>query len=549
MPHLNIQPLGGGSPFRFTLEEARVQLGRTSGCDLQIADDRVSRHHAAFEMRNGRWGVEDLGSNNGTLLNGKALRAGVWTPLRTGDWLRLAREVADIEYVDPDPPDTVVRLSKTALEEGKTVWSEPDQIWLEKEQDAAPIADESSTARLERQLARVKERATRQAQHLQLLTEFSRSLSAEFSLDEVYDRCFELILQLTPADRISILRLADGEELEPVLRCRSGREALRQVAVSETIVRRAISKKKSVLWSKNLDQESQVPGSLIINGIHSVMCAPLLGRTQVLGAIYVDRQSPLHALDLQHLEVLNAVAGPTAIAVDNVLSVERLRLEEERRLSYNRFLPPHLASRLQAEPDCIELGGVNQEISVLFSDIRGFTHLSERQDPVRVLTLLNRYFSDMVNIVFQHGGTLDKFLGDGMMAIFGAPEVNPNDPLRAVRAAIGMQQRMEHLREDLEELAEAQVEIGIGINTGIATVGFLGTERRTDYTAIGDTVNIAARLESVAKPGQILISEATARAVSGTIELDSLGKTHLKGRTGEVEIYSVRWGQVTGITR
>ncbi len=551
MAHLNIQLASGGSPVRFPLEGGIVQLGRSSSCELQIPDDRVSRIHAALEVQEGCWGIRDLQSNNGTMLNGRPLAPRVWTPLRSGDWVRVAREVAEIEFVLPEPAETQVRFSNTAFEEGKTIWSEPSEVWLETENELVAAAGESASAvDLQQQLLRVRERSRRQARHLQLLTELTRSLTAEFSLSDVYDRCIELLLQTTPADRITILQLAeDGERLEPVLRCRPGRERLKRVVLSETIVRRAMSKKKSVLWHSTLESSGESPGSLVSNGIHTVMCAPLIGRSTVLGAIYVDRQSPHQTFEIEHLELLNAIAGPTGLAIDNVLSFERLRKEEATRLAYNRFLPPHLTERLVGEPDSIQLGGVDQVVSILFSDIRGFTRIAEKRDPERVISLLNRYFSEMVQVVFRYGGTLDKFLGDGLMALFGAPEVGPGDPAQAVQAAIAMQRRMEVLRESVPEFHKEHIQIGIGINTGVVTVGYLGTDRRTDYTAVGDAVNIAARLESEAAPGQILVSGETAHALAGTVPLQALGSKVLKGREQPVEMFDLPWNDDFGATR
>ena len=185
--------------------------------------------------------------------------------------------------------------------------------------------------------------------------------------------------------------------------------------------------------------------------------------------------------------------------------------EEVARAAYARFLPEYVVQQILQHPESFKLGGVNQTITVLFADIRGFTRLSEHAPPDRVVQLLNRYFSGMSDIIFKHGGTLDKYIGDGLMALFGAPTVTVDDARNAVIAAMEMQREMARINEEVRSSGLGEISIGIGLHTGDATVGFIGSERRSEYTAIGDTVNLSARLESNSKPGQILASEATRR--------------------------------------
>src|SRR3989442_3041572 len=163
-------------------------------------------------------------------------------------------------------------------------------------------------------------------------------------------------------------------------------------------------------------------------------------------------------------------------------------------------------------PDSFKLGGVLQTITVLFADIRGFTRISEHAAPEKIVQLLNRYFSAMTDIIFAHGGTLDKYLGDGLMSLFGAPTATPKDAANALSAAVAMQRRMISINAELHDEGFPEIGIGIGLHTGEVTVGYIGSGRRSQYTAIGDTVNTASRLESNTKRGQILVSEVTAKA-------------------------------------
>jgi len=201
---------------------------------------------------------------------------------------------------------------------------------------------------------------------------------------------------------------------------------------------------------------------------------------------------------------------------------------------------------LLANPDEVMLGGANCLVTVLFSDIRGFTSMSEQLNPEIVVQILNEYFGDMTPIVFDHQGLLDKFMGDGMMALFGVPYPIDDAAANAVSAAIMMQRGMAMLNTDLKTLGLSEIAIGIGINTGTVTVGYIGSRERTDYTAIGDAVNLAARLEKQAEPGQIIISRSTLDAVGGRFPVRQCDRIKVKGKQESVEIYEVLWQQASG---
>ncbi|MBK7996731.1 MAG: adenylate/guanylate cyclase domain-containing protein [Blastocatellia bacterium] len=207
--------------------------------------------------------------------------------------------------------------------------------------------------------------------------------------------------------------------------------------------------------------------------------------------------------------MLNAVAAQAAIALDNARAYEQLAQEAIARASYQRFMPNHVIDLILKSPEGLKIGGTIQPATILFADIRNFTSMAEKSRPQLVVKALNLFFSAMTEIIFANLGTLDKYLGDGLMAIFGAPYHNDDDAINAVNAAIGMQKRLSKLNLEIKRLGFAPIEIGIGINTGEVTVGCIGSEQRLDYTAIGNTVNLANRLMSQAKGQQILISNST----------------------------------------
>jgi adenylate cyclase len=218
------------------------------------------------------------------------------------------------------------------------------------------------------------------------------------------------------------------------------------------------------------------------------------------------------------------------------------RTREHAVTLFSRFLNPQVVSQLVdkgATPE--SLSGQEKEVTVLFSDIRGFTAHSETHPPQEIVALLNRYFSRQVEVIFRHGGTLDKFIGDCIMAFWGAPVERPDHARAAVAAALEMTQVLEAFRRELaaqgSDMAEA-FDVGIGLHSGRAVVGFIGAEQKLDYTAIGDTVNLASRIEGLTKGvSRVLVSRDTVEACGSAFDFAPRGSYKVKGRTQEVELF------------
>ncbi len=227
-------------------------------------------------------------------------------------------------------------------------------------------------------------------------------------------------------------------------------------------------------------------------------------------------------------------------ASDLAASDEQIRREQAIRTDLGRYLPKPLVEQIVERRREISLGGDRRDITVLFADVVGFTPLTERQSAETVVTMLNELFTILTEIVFRHGGMVDKFIGDSVMAIWNAPDAQVDHATRAVSAAEDMLRWLEAGNESWRERFGFTVELAIGINSGEAVVGNFGSETRMEFTAIGDTVNVAARLESIARPNQILVTRAVRDAVGDPARFGELGKRPLAGRAEPVELFEVR---------
>jgi adenylate cyclase len=224
------------------------------------------------------------------------------------------------------------------------------------------------------------------------------------------------------------------------------------------------------------------------------------------------------------------------------LQTSEERIEEEARLrgDLSRYLSRDLVQQIVSGEHSLELGGQRRAITVLFADVVAFTPLAESHPPEVVVALLNELFSLLSEIVFRHGGTIDKFIGDCVMAVWGAPIASDDHAHRALQAAEDMLRFLENANPSWQEKYGMTIRLGIGVNTGAAIVGNVGSDKRMEYTVIGDTVNVAARLEGIAGPDQVLVGEATYARVGDDFEFEAIGERTLTGRSAPSQIYSLR---------
>jgi adenylate cyclase len=548
-------------------------IGRAKENDIVLNDRRASRKHAQVAGDAQGFRIVDGCFENGVLqrsvnhvfVNGlptleKELTSGDVIVIGESR-LEYLEEVDTGNYVPAplsDLPDTIPtddRHEPTIVEEPKVVnYDDKPLGHTQVEISANEIIGRQSHLSMETALATPEEikDLRRKAKILELLYEMSKSLGTVFDLKEIFERATDLIFRGTPADRVVALiadETADGKILEGTLvpvgvRTRDEKfdKLTEKLTISRTITQK-VMREKVALLSQDAKTDAQFSGadSIVSQGVRSTICAPLVTESNVHGVIYADRLDPFAMFSPDHLELISAVAAQTAVTVETVKAHRRLAREEVARANYSRFMPEYVVKQLLDNPNSFRLGGASQTITVLFADIRRFTALSEHEKPEKVVGLLNRYFSAMTEIIFEHGGTLDKYIGDGLMALFGAPSASPADAMNAVKAAVSMQKRMATLNEELRAEGYGQISMGIGLHTGEATIGYIGSDKRSEYTAIGDTVNLASRLESNAGGGQILISEATAAAGGNLIPVNPREPLTVRNRVQPVNVFEVRW--------
>jgi adenylate cyclase len=540
-----------GRQWQFNLiPQAQCSIGRAPDNNVVLDDPRASRHHAHIRFDDQVFTIVDgavIGgqvrrSANKVFVNGEARYE---HPLKDGDRVTIGASTLRFEQQKEERTNDV-RYDDRPLGHTQLLISANDVMSTVLRTSKPPVAQTAPSAQ-DKEIEALR----RKANILAELYEMSKTLGSVFDLNAIFAKATDIIFRSTPADRVVAL-LSDGKvsgdedvELTPVaMRARDEKlEAhAKKLSIGRTITRK-VMKDRVALLSQDAAAEAMFAGveSIVSQGVRSTICAPLVAESGVHGALYADRLDPFAAFKPDDLELITAVAAQTAIAVENARAHERLAREEVARANYGRFLPEYVVKQILENPNSFKLGGVNQTITVLFADIRGFTRLSEHAAPEKVVQLLNKYFSAMTDIIFAHGGTLDKYLGDGLMALFGAPTATPQDATNALNAAVAMQRRVIGINQELRAEGFTEIGVGIGLHTGEATVGYIGSERRSEYTAIGDTVNTASRLESNSKGGQILLSDAAARAATSRYPLKQRDPIFVKNRAQPVPLFEVEW--------
>jgi class 3 adenylate cyclase/pSer/pThr/pTyr-binding forkhead associated (FHA) protein len=510
-----------------------VVVGRGVMSDIALYDPTISRRHAELTAGPDGVHVRDLGSSNGTSVNGARIAIGLMQP---GDSITFGKVVFQLEEVPETGPERR-RPDQTLTPHGTIV----RQLQVRGGVVPVEIAVDASAGPAGQLRLAAENEAERTTKKLSLLLEISQKLSSEFDLDRLLGTVADVTFEIINVDRVSIMLVNErtGELVPRISRSRLGDTEFNHVPRS--IAQKVVDERVAVLSHDAASDTRFVGHSIVTHGVKSAMCSPLMAAgDEVLGLLYVDSLTSANSFSDEDLQFLVAFSGLTASGIRNSRYADQLQREATVRSNFERYFAPNVAAEIAQQKGAVALGGDRRPLTVLFSDIRGFTSLSERMTPEEIAQLLSDYFSEMVEIVFEHGGTLDKFIGDAVMALWGAPIAHADDTDRALAAAVAMQRSLVALNARWASAGRQQIGVGIGINYGEAFAGNIGSHRRLEYTVIGDAVNTAARLCKNAEAGEILVGSTFRDVVRRKDWFEPVPGMTMRGKTNLVDVWRVR---------
>jgi adenylate cyclase len=509
----------------YPVEKSDVSIGRASDNDIIINDFGVSRHHARISFSNSEVYIVDLNSRNGTRVNNVLVTRG---NLHDGDEINLGK--FSIRFTSTT--DDKVYLEET----GENVLSpgtfiKPISEIQKMIPDVLPEGSSQTPALGDIQKSN---------QILGILIRVAKSLLTVQPLNEVLNLVMDLIFEHLNAER-GFLMLYDehtGDLVPKIVKYRDAQADAGKITISKTITNKVFQDKVSILTSDALfDPRFDGGASIIFHNIRSAMCAPLWNKDDVIGVVFIDSTTKTGTFNPGDLDLLTALANYAAIGIEQARLNEKIKEEVKRRSQLERYHSPSVINRIMNSAET-DIDAQEVETTIVFSDIVGFTGMTERMEPHRVALLLNEYFGEMTDIIFHYEGTLDKFIGDAIMAVFGAPLAMEDHAVRAVKTALEMREKLKEFND--EKFGQDRINIRIGINSGPVVAGDIGSPKRIEYTVLGNTVNIAQRLEAgVAKPGQIVVGANTYELIKDHFEMQELGEFSLKGLEQMTKVYEV----------
>jgi len=448
-----------------------------------LDDDMVSGNHARLILEQDKVWIEDLGSANGTWVDGKKIKEK--TLLDPSSIIRLGRTMLHLEMKTPAAPaaadpEEEMKPEPVAAPAEVVAGDEPMPSLVMG--DAAPDA--------------ARERLT-------AVCELTAALS---EIDSVETLFFLLLEHLHRAFASLGRKSHSGLLMGPELILKAYRPETDPPTCSLTLARHVLSGKKACLWRLGTPGEEDPSMSLVAAGTTSAMYAPLIWSGEVYGVVYFDVTSATKSFDKDDLRLVQLMATQAAMFIKNIQLGQVLQREAAIKSRLLAQFPPSIAERLALLPDRTAIPSERLErVTVLISDVRGFTKLSAAMEPEDVVRMLNDMFHELTPIILKHNGTVDKYIGDAILAVFGCPEADDQQDEHAVQAALEMQEAMGKLEKGRWR-GRTPFLVGIALHTGPAIHGFIGAPERMEYTVIGNTINITSRYCDAAAPGAILVS-------------------------------------------
>lgn len=516
----------------------RNTLGRHPDNTIQLLDRIVSKNHCHIDVEQGKFILKDMGSLNGTYVNGERVQG--TRPLVGGDEITLGSTKMFFQQEAAQAGQAAAALGATAGAGGAAPGRVTMAPGMVESHIRSKLAQQAAQNFMPERLLTDEAALRRDYEKLRVSFELTRAIAGELDVNKLLAKILATAFELLAADRGVVLMFDDKKQLQPrCVRTKRG-ETNEEVALSSTIINEVVQNRSAVLSSDALmDSRFKGSHSIIMQGIRSSMAVPLIYSEELLGVMVLDSQVAANAFTDKDLQLTQAIANQAAVAIQNSLFAQKIEKEALTRERFQRLLSPAIAELVVSGEVEVQKGGQARDTTVFFSDIRGFTAMSETRTAQEIVDMLNEYFEQMVEIIFKHEGTLDKFVGDEIMALFGAPVAHPDDAYRAVKVAVEQVQILEAW--NLVRVAEGEppIHIGIGINTGSVVAGYLGSSKALEYTVIGDVVNTASRLCSVAKAGEIIISKSTYEQVKDYFNTEELSPTSVKGKANALQVYRV----------
>jgi adenylate cyclase len=576
-------------------------LGRHPNNSIQLLDKIVSKEHCIVEHREGRFVLRDLGSLNGTYVNGERVRGEM--VLKHGDEIALGStraryddgsgaapplpavgpgavqhaparphqplsahnpSTAAMPVAQPTPPMTGGPAYRSAFAPlvppipSTGVAARPPHFGGTRVDvlDAARAIGTQIAAQTKGFLpfdaiGHDSQQLRLDYERLRITWELTRDIGLERELDRLLDKILLALFKFTRADRGVILLREDDGTLQPrAARRRDGSEAA--IPVSSTILNHVIKERAGVLThDASMDFAASKGKSMILNRISSAMVVPLLheNEKEVLGVLWLDSES-VAQFQPKDLEVLTSVAGQAAMFIENTILAKKVEAEIVLRDRFMRLVAPNVAEQMISGKLEVKKGGqLVQELTVFNSDIRGFTAMSEGTTAEVIVEMLNEYFELMVETLFKYEGTLDKFMGDGILAFWGAPLAHRDDPVRCVQCALDQMEVLGRFNRQRIGEGKPPLAVGVGIHTGPGVVGYVGSSKALSYTVIGDTANTSARLCASALAGQIVVSETTLAFLGDRFEYDEIDARSLKGKERPMRRFNVVREKASAVAR
>ncbi len=474
-------------PVEHVLQPGVTTIGRRAGSDITIAETSASRNHAelTYNPDLNLVALRDLGSTNGTFVNRERLAGG--RRLQSGDEVRIGQHVISLDQRDTKPPKAS-RSSKPST---------------------SPLTRDFLLESLDR--------------HAVLLSVVAERLTTVLDLDTALSEVSTLMRRSMGADKCEVL-LADRFD------------RMHDLGFPSSIAQLALDTRSAVIVPDVAAQPELAGKSALLLRVRSALCVPVLSGEEVAALIYVYKTDPrARPFDQRDLQLAVAISYQAALTIQRARLLRRVRREQRLRELLQRFLAPSQAESVLQ--DYLKLGQLppmqEKNVSMLFVDIRNSTRLAEHAGPQAFSQMLSQFYESMTQIVFEQGGLLQQYTGDGLIAVFGMTD-QADHAVRAVRAALDMQAGCASIT-----IAGESVGIGIGVNTGPAMAGYLEIQDRIEFTVLGDTVNVSQRLQSLAHRGCILVGPETHLAAGGQFNFRAIGSVEVRGRTHPVEAFEV----------